>query len=101
MPVGEVVDGDCVLARRREMGRRFPLGCLAETPSQFGTPERDTFRMDILTETATQNIASEWDAVSGWHRLRKRRPILIMQNEKKELELRIVERLSSFSRASL
>ena len=65
--------------------------------SQNGTQ----FPLADFSETATQNIASEWDAVSGWHHLRKRRPILIMQNEKKELELRIVERLSSFSKTNL
>ena len=80
MLVGEVVDGDCVLARRREMGRRFPLGCLAETASQFGASERDAlsarwlmrklcpslesqngtqFPLADFSETATQNIASE------------------------------------------
>ena len=56
--------------------------------------------MMLQAETAPQNIASEWDAVSGWHHLRKRHPILIMQNEKR-LELRIVERLSSFSKTNL
>lgn len=94
----------------------------AETLSQFDASERDalslrgrfgkcipefslrtgcTFRMALQAEPASQNIALEWDAVSGWHHLRKRRPILIIQNEKKELELRIVERLSSFSKTNL
>lgn len=39
--------------------------------------------MMLQAESVSQNIASEWDAVSGWHHLRKRRPILIMQNEKR------------------
>ena len=59
-----------------------------------------TFRTVLQAESASQNIALEWDAVSGWHHLRKRRPILIIRNEK-ELELRIVERLSSFSKTNL
>ena len=67
-------------------GMRFPLGRQAETPSQFDVLERgalslgmsfrklhpslkpqngDAFRMMLQAETATQNIASEWDAVSG------------------------------------
>lgn len=65
-------------------GTRFPLGgrsgnCIPEFSLKAGY----AFQMEIQAETATQNIASEWDAVSGWHHLRKRRPTLIIRNEKK------------------
>ena len=43
--MGETVDGVRVLARRREMGRRFPLGRQAETASQFEASERDTLSL--------------------------------------------------------
>ena len=45
---------------------QFPLADLSETVSQNPALKRDTlFRMMLQAETATQNIASEWDAVSG------------------------------------
>ena len=78
-----------------------PWGAKRKLHPSFEPQNGTQFPLADLSETVSQNPASEWDAVSGWHHLRKRRPILIMQNEKKELELRIVERLSSFSKTNL
>ena len=71
-------------------GTRFPFG----VPSGNGIPVWSlrtgrAFRMDIQTETVSQNPASEWDTVSGWHHLRKLRPrISLTATLKHERQLR-------------
>ena len=81
-PLG-ALSGNCP-SLMPQNGTRFPL----EGRSGNGIPVLIlrmgcTFRMVPQAETVSQNPASEWDTVSGWHHLRKRCPISILQNEKK------------------
>ena len=58
-----------------QAGTRFPNG----SPGGKRVPESAlrlgrSFRMTPLAETATRNLSSEWDSLSGWRAQRKLRP---------------------------